>query len=212
MNGIQDRKTHEEELYRRGLRLEYFTVGYNLLEAAASITAGKLAGSVSLIGFGMDSIVESLSGVVMIWRLSVHDRIEKGAEEKLERRVKRIIGLTFVVLALYVLFESIRKIVLQEMPDPSFFGIAIAASSLIVMPILARMKHTTGKALGLGSLVADAKETIVCSFLSFALLTGLVVRIVFGFGLADPIVGFLIVLYLLKEGFELVFERNGSDE
>ena len=74
------------------------------------------------------------------------------------------------------------------------------------------MKHTTGKALGLGSLVADAKETIVCSFLSFALLTGLVVRIVFGFGLADPIVGFLIVLYLLKEGFELVFERNGSDE
>lgn len=202
----------KEKLYKKALLLEYFTVGYNVLEAVASITAGKLAGSVSLIGFGLDSIVESLSGTVMLYRLSVHGRYEKEEEERLERRVKKIIGLTFVVLGLYVLVESIRKIVLRQLPAPSFFGIAVAGSSLVIMPVLARMKHTTGKALGLESLIADAKETIVCSFLSFALLIGLVVRIVFGSGLADPVVGLVIVLYLLKEGLELVFERTGNDE
>lgn len=103
-----------------------------------------------------------------------------------------------------------RKILSKEVPDPSIPGIVIAALSLVIMPILARMKYTTGKSLALGSLIADSKETIVCSFLSFALLVGLVTRIGLGFWLSDPIVGFIIVIYLLKEGFELLFEKEGE--
>jgi len=202
----------KEFLHRKALRLEYFTVGYNVFEALVSIAAGKIAGSISLIGFGLDSIVESLSGLVMIWRLRKHGRMDKNEEERIERRTRRFVGLTFVLLAVYVLFESVRKIVLKETPEPSVPGIVIAVLSLIIMPLLARMKFKIGKELKMGSLVADAKETVVCSFLSLALLIGLVMRIAFDFRLADPIVGLVIVVYLFKEGCELLFEKEEEHE
>jgi len=199
-------------LHRKALRLEYFTVGYNAFEALVSIAAGKMAESISLIGFGLDSIVESLSGLVMIWRLRKHGRMDREEEERIERRTRRFVGLTFVLLAVYVLFESVRKIVLKEIPGSSVPGIVIAVLSLIIMPLLARMKFKIGKELEMGSLVADAKETVVCSFLSLALLIGLVMRVAFGFRLADPIVGLVIVVYLFKEGAELLFEKEEEHE
>lgn len=201
-----------EFLHRKALRLEYFTVGYNVFEALVAIAAGKIAGSISLIGFGLDSIVESLSGLVMIWRLRKQGRMDKDEEERIERRARRFVGLTFVLLAVYVLVESVRKIVLKEISAPSVPGIVIAVLSLIIMPLLARMKFKIGKELEMGSLVADAKETVVCSFLSLALLIGLVMRIAFDFRLADPIVGLVIVVYLFKEGSELLFEKEEEHE
>ncbi len=184
--------------------MEYLTVGYNVLEAIASIAAGRAAGSISLVGFGLDSVVESLSGLVLIWRLRRHGTVDQEEEERMEQRATRFVGVTFLGLGAYVLWESIQKIIQQQKPDPSPFGIAIATLSAIVMPLLARQKLHLGRKLGLRSLVADAKETFVCMWLSLALLIGLVTNYFFGFWLSDPLVGLLIVVYLAREGYELL--------
>ncbi len=191
-----------EGLYKRGLRLEYLTVGYNVLEAAASIVFGGLAGSIALVGFGLDSIVESLSGLVLIWRLGQHGSLSAAQEERLEKRAMRFVAVTFFVLGAYVLYESLRKLILIERPEHSLPGIIIAVVSIIVMPLLAWRKRMTGEAIGSRALVADSKETLVCAVLSLALLIGLGANYLFGFWLADPIVGLLIVIFLVREGWE----------
>lgn len=197
--------------FKRALRLEYFTVGYNVLEALLSILFGSLAGSIALVGFGLDSIVESLSGLILIWRLRIHGKISEETEERIESRAEKFVGLTFFILGVYILIESFRKIVIRDIPDPSLPGIGIALLSLIVMPILAYQKYSLGKELQLRSLIADSKETLVCAFLSVALLLGLVLNAAFGFWMADPIVGFIIVLFLFREGYELIVEK-GEDK
>ncbi|HSV97585.1 MAG TPA: cation transporter [Spirochaetota bacterium] len=197
-----------DERYKKALSLEYFTVGYNIIEAAASIIAGGMANSIALIGFGLDSIVESFSGLVLIWRLKKHGTISAEKEEEIEEKASRFVGVTFFVLGAYVLFESVRKIVTADVSEPSLFGIVIAVLSLVVMPVLAYRKYKLGKDLGLRSLVADSKETLACSFLSIALLAGLVTTYFFDFPLADPIVGIVIVLFLFREGYELLFEKE----
>ncbi|MBC7186961.1 MAG: cation transporter [Calditrichaeota bacterium] len=197
-----------ERGFRRALKLEYLTVGYNVAEAAASIAAGRAAGSISLVGFGLDSVVESLSGLVLIWRLRQHGRSDAEGEERIERRASKFVGLTFLVLGLYVLVESVRKLIGQERPEPSPFGIAIAAFSSVVMPILGAQKLRLGQRLGLRSLVADSKETFVCMWLSIALLLGLLTNYLFGFWFSDPLVGLLIVAFLAKEGVELLHNEE----
>lgn len=197
-----------EDRYRKALALEYFTVGYNILEAAASIIAGGMANSIALVGFGLDSVVESLSGLVLIWRLKKHGTISAGEEEEIEEKASRFVGITFFVLGAYVLFESVRKILTGDMAEPSLLGIAIAVLSLVVMPVLAYRKYKLGKELGLRSLVADSKETLACSFLSLALLAGMVSTYFFDFQIADPVVGLVIVAFLFREGYELVFENE----
>ena len=189
-------------LYRKGLRLEYFTVGYNVFEAAASIVFGGIASSIALIGFGLDSIVESLSGLVLIWRLGKHGEISKETEERIEKRATRFVAITFLILGGYVLVESVRKLVLAETPEPSWPGILIAVASLIFMPLLTWQKYKTGKQIKSRALVADSKETLACAFLSVALLLGLAANYLFGFWQADPIVGLIIVVFLFKEGLE----------
>lgn len=204
-----------EKFYKRGLHLEYFTVGYNILEAAASIVFGGLAGSIALVGFGMDSIVESLSGLVLIWRLGKHAKLSAAQEELVEKRAMRFVAATFFILGAYVLYESLRKLILTERPEHSLPGIIIAVASIIVMPILAWRKRTTGEAIGSRALVADSKETLVCAVLSLALLIGLGANYLFGFWLADPIVGLLIVIFLAKEGWEgwrEAGEEEGEEE
>jgi divalent metal cation (Fe/Co/Zn/Cd) transporter len=197
-----------DDLHKKALSLEYLTVGYNIVEAIASILASRLAGSIALVGFGLDSIVESLSGFVLIWRLKKHGTVSQGEEEKIEKRASRFVGITFFVLGAYVLFESVKKIVFREIPDPSLFGIIIAVVSLIIMPLLASAKHRIGIRLGMASLVADSKETFVCAVLSTALLVGLLTHYFFRFWLSDPIVGLFIVAFLFREGYELVFKEE----
>jgi divalent metal cation (Fe/Co/Zn/Cd) transporter len=189
-------------LYRKGLFLEYLTVAYNVLEAIASIVFGGIASSIALIGFGIDSIVESLSGMVLIWRLRQHGQHSEVDEERIERRAVRFVAITFFILGSYVLVESIRKLVLNEASEASLPGIVIALVSLIAMPLLSWQKYRTGKQIESRALIADSKETLACAFLSVALLVGLGANYMFDFWQADPIVGLIIVLFLFREGWE----------
>ena len=198
-------------LYRKGLRLEYFTIGYNILEAAASIVFGSIANSIALIGFGLDSIVESLSGLVLAWRLRQHGRISEAAEEKLEKRATRLVAITFFILGAYVLFQSVKNLVLADIPAPSLPGIVIALASIVVMPVLAWQKSKTGKQINSRALVADSKETLACAFLSVALLLGLGANYLIGFWQADPIVGLIIAIFLFREGWE-GWRESGEEE
>ncbi len=192
--------------YRKALLLSYLTVGYNILEGIVSILAGVLAGSIGLVGFGLDSFVESLSGFVMIWRFRKHGKISIEEEEKVEKKATRYVGYTFFIFGAYVLYESIKKIYLKEIPHPSLLGIVIAIVSIIVMPVLFFMKYQTGKKINSKSLIADSKQTLACLFLSFALLMGLGLNYLYGIWQADPIVGLLIGIFLLKEGYETLKE------
>ena len=192
----------KENLYTKGLKLEYFTIAYNLIEAFVSIFFGSRAGSIALIGFGLDSIVESLSGMVLIWRLRQYPNLTEEEEKRVERKAIKLIATTFLVLAMYVLFQSIKKLLYQEIPDPSLPGIILAIASTIIMPTLAYRKYQIGKQIPSKALVADSKETLACFFLSLALLLGLGLNYLLGIWQADPIVGFFIVIFLFREGIE----------
>jgi divalent metal cation (Fe/Co/Zn/Cd) transporter len=191
-----------DELYKKGLRLEYFTVGYNLIEAVASLTFGWIAGSIALVGFGLDSVVESLSGLFLIWRLRQHGKISEEKEERIEKKAIKFVAISFFILGAYVLFESTEKLLLRQVPQPSLPGIVIAIVSMIIMPILTVKKYKIGKEIKSKALIADSKETLACSFLSLALLLGLGFNYLIGFWQADPIAGLIIVLFLFREGWE----------
>lgn len=201
-----------DSLYKKGLYLEYFTVGYNIIEAIVSIVFGSIANSIALVGFGLDSIVESLSGLILIWRLSQHNKISQEEEEKIEKKAIILVAISFFVLGLYVLFQSLKKIIFREIPDPSLSGIIIATASIIVMPILTLKKYRVGKLINSKALVADSKETLACSFLSLALLLGLGLNYLFHFWQADPIVGIIISAFLFKEGKENLKESDKEEE
>ncbi|MCK9375188.1 MAG: cation transporter [Syntrophobacterales bacterium] len=195
-------------LRQQALRLSYFTIGYNVVECALALAAGFLAGSIALVGFGLDSLVESLSGGVMIWRFARHESLSAEEEERLERRAIKIVGYTFFVLAAYVLYESLEKLILQEPPAPSLLGIIIAVASMIVMPLLFYRKYQTGKSLGSASLMADSKQTLACALLSVALLLGLGLNYWFGVWQADPIIGLVIAALLAREGYHTLKEKK----
>lgn len=194
--------------YRRALVLEYFTVGYNVLEGFFSLLAGYLAGSPALVGFGLDSVVESASGCVLIWRLTRHGRVSAEEEESVERLSVRLVGLSFFLLGGYVLFESAKKLYLHEQPDPSLFGIIIAASSLVIMPVLAYAKYLSAKKISSRSLAADSRQTLVCSLLSAALLAGLGANYLWGTWWADPAAALVIVVFIFREGYEALIEEK----
>jgi divalent metal cation (Fe/Co/Zn/Cd) transporter len=202
------RRPIRTQLHKRALALSYFTVGYNILEGVVSILAGLWAGSVALVGFGLDSFVESLSGGVMIWRFSQHESLSKEEEERIETKAVRFVACTFFVFAAYVLYESIKKLYLKEAPDPTLLGILIAVVSIIVMPVLFYMKYKTAKSIGSRSFVADSKQTLACVFLSISLLLGLGLNYLFGLWQADPAVGLVIVVFLVKEGYTALTEEE----
>jgi len=192
------------ELLNRGLLLEYVTVGWNIVEGIVAIGAGILAGSPALIGFGADSFIESISGGVLIWRLAGERSGSHEAEgiARLERRAERLVGASFLLLAAYVAFESIRALVTGAAPDASPIGIGLTAVSIVVMLWLARAKRRTGEALGSRALIADAQQTYACWYLSTVALVGLALNALFGLWWADPVAGLAIVVFLLREGRE----------
>jgi divalent metal cation (Fe/Co/Zn/Cd) transporter len=185
---------------RQGRRLEYFTIAWNSLEALVSVIAGLIAGSISLIGFGIDSLIEVTSGAALLWRLSVDQDVHR--RERNEQLALRIVGLCFVALALYIGYESVSDMLRQQAPDRSIPGIVLACLSLIVMPLLARAKRKVGTALGSAAMHADARQTDFCTYLSAILLAGLVLNAAFGLWWADPLSALLMVPIIAKEGIE----------
>jgi divalent metal cation (Fe/Co/Zn/Cd) transporter len=192
----------EEQLTRRGLGLAWFTIGYNVAEGAVAVTAGALAGLVSLVGFGIDSGIESISAVLVAMRLLA--RLRHGTvDEAREHRALRLVAVTFFLLAGYVLVEGIRSLLVGEVPDTSVVGIVVLVASLVVMPMLAAAKRRVGVALGGDPLIlADAAETRLCVLLSVSTLAGLVLFQLTGAAWLDPIAGFVIAVFAVHEGIE----------
>ncbi len=191
-----------EQLTRRALRLAQFTVAYNVAEGIIAITAGVLAGLVSLVGFGIDSGIESAAAVLVGLRLSARLRNGEADEDK-ERRALKAVAVTFFVLAGYVVIEAVRNLLGGEDPDTSIVGIVLLAASAIVMPLLARAKRRVGAALGGDQLIlADAAETQICVLLSVSTLAGLVLYAITGAAWLDPLAGFVIAAFAIHEGRE----------
>ena len=184
---------------RRGRRLEYFTVGWNSLEALASILAGILAGSIALVAFGLDSVIETVSGVALIWRLhQSNDAAHRRAAA--EKTSLRIVGVCFVLLAVYVLVDSAHALFTHEIPDRSIFGIVVTIVSVIVMPLLARAKRKVAVAISSNALHADSRQTDLCAYLSAIVLVGLSLNAFLGWWWADPVAGLLMVPIIASEG------------
>ncbi len=180
-----------------GRWLEYFTLGWNALEAIIAVGAGLFAGSTALIGFGFDSVIESLSGAVLLWRL----RDGTKGEER-EQRALRLVGVSFLVLAVYIAYEATETLIKQEPPNVSFVGIGLAVASVIVMPLLARAKRKVAARLGSRALHADSRQTDICSYLSAILLLGLGANALGGWWWADPVAGLFMVPIIGKEGVD----------
>lgn len=191
---LNNRKIIRAENLRRGRRLEYLTIGWNSLEAFIAICAGLFAGSVALVGFGFDSVIEVSSGVILLWRLSGNDEREKIA--------LRLVGLSFLALSAYVAFDAVESLWLRESPDESYIGIALAALSLAVMPILARAKRRVAAELNSRALKADSRQTEICAYLSAILLAGLGLNALFGWWWADPVAALIMIPIIVKEGLQ----------
>ena len=183
-------------LGRRAQLLAGVSVSYNLFEAVVAVAAGAVAGSVALIGFGLDSLVEVASGIVILWQF------RHPLPETRERLALRLIGVSFFLLAAYVTVESIRSLSGTGEPAPSPVGIGLAALSLLIMPLLSWAQRRTGRALGSASVVADSKQTLLCSYLSAVLLAGLLLNSLLGWGWADPVAGLVIAAVAVKEGVD----------
>jgi divalent metal cation (Fe/Co/Zn/Cd) transporter len=191
------------DLLRHGLRLEYLTVGWNLVEGLVAIAAAVTASSVALLGFGIDSFVESASGGVMIWRLIAEQRaVEVEAVEALERRAQRLVGLSLFLLAAYITFDAVTTLASGERPQPSGVGIALAALSLAVMWRLARSKRRAAVALGSRAFEADAFQTTACFWLSLIVLVGVGANALLGWWWADPLAALGMTYFLVAEGRE----------
>lgn len=183
-------------LGKRAKMLAGFSVAYNVIEAVIAITAGLAAGSVALIGFGLDSVVEVSSGLIILWQFS--HRIP----ESRERQALRLLAFSFFALAAYVGFESLRSLLTGADPDSSTVGIVLAAVSLVIMPFISYAQRRTGRALGSNAVYADGTQTLLCTYLSAVLLTGLLLNATLGWSWADPVAGLIIAVVAAREGIE----------
>ncbi len=191
---------------QRGLNLEYFTVAWNLLEAAVALVSGAVAGSIALIGFGLDSLIEVSSGGVLLWRL--HSDHDDARREIVEGRALKLVGVSLLALAAYVAGDSLVSMVRRDAPDRSLPGIALAVVSLIAMPLLARAKRRVASAIASPALQADSRQTDICAYLSAILLLGLLLNAALGWWWADPAAGLLMVPLIAYEGAQALRGRT----
>lgn len=193
---------------RRGRFLEYLTIIWNLLEGMISVGAGLLAGSIALVGFGIDSFIESLSGGALLWRLHL-DAPER--RDRAEKIALRVIGVSFLLLAAYVTVDAVKSLINREPPEATYLGIGIAALSLVVMPLLARAKRRVAKELHSHAMEADARQTDICTYLSAILLGGLLLNAVVGWWWADPVAALVMIPIIGKEGIEALRGKQCGD-
>ncbi|HLL73651.1 MAG TPA: cation transporter [Pyrinomonadaceae bacterium] len=191
-------RTARESYVVRGRRLEYLTVGWNLCEGAIAVAAGAAAGSTALVGFGLDSFIESTSGGVLIWRL----RHAGEGDERRERIALKLVGASLLLLAAYVATDALWSLFKREPPEVSMVGVALAAVSLVVMPLLARAKRRVAARINSRALAADSRQTDICAYLSAILLAGLAANAAFGWWWADPAAALLMAPIIVREGLE----------
>ena len=197
---VQLTSSNRKELVRRGQRLEYITIGYNSLEGLIAIVAGLFAGSIALVGFGFDSIIEVTSGLALLWRQ--HSDQDESRRERAEKTSLRIVGCAFLALAAYVAYDSITSLLSLEPPEESLPGIILAVASLIVMPLLVRAKRKVARGIKSNAMIAEAKQTELCTYLSAILLAGLLLNALWGLWWADPIAALITVPIIANEGIE----------
>ena len=194
-SGTSTRIRSRAQLIRRGRILEYFTLGWNVLEAVVAVGSGLVAGSTALVGFGADSLIESTSGAILLWRLKDGD----GGEGR-EELALRLVGVSFLVLAVWVGWDAAVTLLAREPPATSLVGIILAVLSLVVMPLLARLKRGVARELGSRALEADSRQTDLCAYLSAILLGGLALNAALGLWWADPLAGLAMVPIIGREG------------
>jgi len=203
----------KERLHRRGVRLEVFTVAWNVVEAVVAVGVGIVVGSVALVGFGVDSGIEVVSAVALLWRLlkaGPHASVPE--ESAAERKALYLVAATFFLLALYILYEAVGALLSGEGPESSAVAFVLPAVSLVIMPVLAYLKGRTGREMGSRALVADSVETWVCAYLSVALLAAVGLNAAFGWWWADPIGALAMLPVILWQGWETLEEAREGDE
>ena len=188
---------------KKGRRLEYLTIGWNSVEGIVAVGAGIVAGSIALVGFGVDSVIEVSSGAIILWRLASGEHREKLA--------LRLVGFSFLALCAYIAFDAARSLLYREPPETTYVGIGVAALSLLVMPILARAKRRVAAELGSRAMLADSRQTDLCAYLSAILLGGLILNAVFGWWWADPAAALIMVPIIAKEGVEALRGETCDD-
>jgi divalent metal cation (Fe/Co/Zn/Cd) transporter len=198
MSGVVTNQEARVALLSSGRKLEYFTIGWHLLEGGISIIAGAAVGSLSLVGFGVDSLIELFSGTAMLWRIRVDHKVEQ--RERNEMLTLKFIGWCFMALAVYLIFESTVSLVERQAPERTLVGIVIAALSLIVMPLVSRAKRRVGSRLHSRAMNADAKQADFCAYLAAILLCGLVLNYWFSWWWADPLAAIVMALIIGNEG------------
>lgn len=192
-----------QDLLVRGLRLEYLTVGWNVIEGLVSVGAALAAGSVALLGFGIDSFVETTSGLILIWRLRAERHARNPEEiERLDQRAHKLVGLSLFLLAAYIAFDAVKALVTREKPEPTVVGIAITSLSLTVMWWLARAKRRTARSLKSRALQADSFQSTACFWLSLITLSGIGLNAAFGWWWADAAAALVMTYFLASEGRE----------
>jgi len=196
-------------LVRRGLWLNYATLSYNIVEAVVSLLAGLLAGSVALVGFGFDSVIEVIASAAAQWRLRADLAAER--RERVEQTSHRVVGWCFLALGAYVAYESVESLWTRSRPDRTVIGIAVLAASAIVMPLLARAKRRVAHALESRSLGSEAAQTSLCAYLSIIALAGVALNALFGWWWADPLAALAMVPIIAKEGLAGIRRRHAAD-
>ena len=218
MSTTETREERRGTLQRRIRWIVGITIGYNAIEAVIALSAGAAASSVALIGFGLDSIIEVLSAAAVAWQFTRKD------PDKWEKPTLRVIAIAFFALAAYVTVSSILSLTGTSEIQHSTVGIALTALSVVIMPVLSYIERRTGKELGSATAIADSKQTLICAYLSLAVLAGLVINSLFGWAWADAIAGLVIAGFAIREGIEawrgnacatsvgMLLEENGEDD
>jgi len=197
---------HRDSAVQRGRRLEYLTLSWNSLEAVVAIVAGLIAGSIALVGFGLDSIIECFSGGVLLWRLRAGE-----AGERREQIALGLVGVSFLALVAYVAIDAVTSLLRRHVPEESWLGIAVAIASLIAMPLLARAKRRVASQLNSGALHADSRQTDICAYLSAILLGGLLLNALLGWWWADPVAALIMSPIIAREGLQAVRGKTCCD-
>jgi cation diffusion facilitator family transporter len=206
-------QSRAEVLHRRALRLEWLTTLWNIVEAVIAIGSGAVSGSTALVAFGIDSLIEVSSALFVLWRLlRVGPDADEEEIERADRRAHLLVGITFFLLAAWVVFDASLALLRREIPQESYVGIGLAIASLIVMPLLAIAKQRTGREMGSKALEADAVETWLCAYLSATLLVGLVLNAWLGWWWVDSVAGLAMVPFMVWQGREAIEEARSEEE